>query len=49
MGKGSKRRPRSISREEEDLRYDLALAKIDRNEFDRRLEEMNKDEQENNA
>jgi len=39
MGKGSQRRPRSsrVSREEEILRWKLALGEIKRDEFDERL------------
>jgi len=37
MGKGSKRRPRQTSREEEDLRMDLAYGKIIRRAFDKKL------------
>ena len=33
MSKGSKRRPRQTSREEEDLRMDLAYGKISRLDF----------------
>ena len=41
-GKGSKRRPRSrtVSRDEYDLRYDLAMGNITRKQFDKRLAEL---------
>ena len=42
MGKGSKRRPPQISEAEEGLRYDLALGKITREEFDKRLAALDK-------
>lgn len=41
MSKGSKRRPRQISREEEELRYGLAFGKITREEFDKEMEKLN--------
>lgn len=40
MGKGSKRRPRLVSREEEDLRWDYAQGKIGPRTFDKRLKEI---------
>ena len=40
MGKGSKRRPRQVSREEETLRMDLAHGKIIRQVFDKKLAEL---------
>jgi len=39
-GKGCKRRPRQVSREEEDLRMDLAYGKISRENFDYLMEEL---------
>lgn len=38
--KGSWRRPRSITREEEDLRDDYAQGKISRETFDSKYEEL---------
>jgi hypothetical protein len=40
MGKGDRRRPTSISPEEETLRWDLALGKIKREEFDEKMKEI---------
>ena len=40
MGKGSKRRPRSISRVEEDLRWAYATGEITHNQFVRRFAKM---------
>jgi len=40
MGKGSKPRPRSITREEENLRNDYACGKISRVVFGRRFEKL---------
>ena len=37
MSKGSQRRPRQISREEEDLRWAFAYGKIDREDFEREM------------
>jgi len=42
-GKGSKRRPRLISREEEELRWQLAEGKISRVTFNKRILEMIKE------
>jgi len=39
-GKGDKRRPTLVSQEEATLRWDLALGKISRMEFDQRLVEI---------
>lgn len=39
-GKGSKRRPTFISREEEDLRWDLAYGRITRRTFDEKMAEL---------
>ena len=40
MGKGSNRRPCLISREEETLRWDLAIGKITFNEFCAGMQEL---------
>ena len=40
MSKGSKRRPRQVSREEEALRMDLAYGKIVRQAFDKKLAKL---------
>jgi uncharacterized membrane protein len=40
MGKGSRRRPTLISEKEETLRWDLAMGKITREEFDRKIKEI---------
>lgn len=37
MSKGSGRRPRQISREEEELRWDFLDGRVDRDEFERRF------------
>ena len=42
MGKGCKRRPRQTSREEEDLRMDLALGNIWRGLFDIKMKKLQK-------
>lgn len=41
MSKGSQRRPKQISEEEWSLRYDLAFGKITREEFDKKLNDLN--------
>jgi len=41
-GKGDSKRPRLISREEEDIRYALALGKITFEEYERRYKELRK-------
>jgi hypothetical protein len=41
MGKGSQQRPCLINREEEELRWDLALGKITREKFDEEMEKLN--------
>lgn len=43
MGKGDKRRPRSISREEEELRYAYAYSKMTFKEFERRYKQLVKE------
>ena len=40
MGKGSQRRPRLISTEEETLRFRLAFGDIDRKAFDCEMEKL---------
>lgn len=40
MGKGSARRPCQVSREEEDLRWELAMGLITREQFDQKLREL---------
>lgn len=40
MGKGDKRRPRSIGPEEERLRYALAFGKITFTQFERRYKQL---------
>lgn len=40
MGKGSWRRPRQVSREELDLRYEYGEGKMSLNRFNRRLKEI---------
>ena len=42
-GKGDKRRPRSISREEEDLRYKYAYGDMTFEQFERRYRELVKE------
>lgn len=42
MGKGSRRRPSSIGREEEALRWQLAFGKITFKQFERRYKELKK-------
>jgi len=42
MGKGSKRRPSCVSKEELDLRYEYAEGGMTLEEFNRRLEEIKK-------
>lgn len=42
MSKGSQRRPSFISRQEEGLRWDLAMGYITRADFDRRYKELEK-------
>ena len=44
MGKGSKRRPRQTSREEDDLRKGLAYGKISRLDFNVRMSILKKSE-----
>jgi len=39
-GKGDKRRPRLVSREEYDLRWDYGMGKISRRTFEERLREI---------
>lgn len=39
-GKGSTRRPKFISDEEETLRWDLALGKITRKKFDEEMDKL---------
>lgn len=39
-GKGSKRRPTLVSREEEDLRWELAYGRITRRTFDEKMVEL---------
>jgi len=43
MGKGSKRRPTLINRDEEHLRWNLYQGLITRKEFDRALEKIRKE------
>lgn len=40
MGKGSQRRPRLISAEEEDLRFRLAFGDMDKKTFDREMKKL---------
>jgi len=40
MGKGSKPRPKSITREEEDLRYEYSVGKISLATFNRRFAKL---------
>lgn len=40
MGKGSQRRPCLVSRDEEELRWDLALGKITQRTFDRKMRKL---------
>ena len=42
MGKGSRRRPRQVSKEEEELRGWFYQGKIEQPEFDRKLREIRK-------
>ena len=42
MGKGSKPRPRSITRAEEELRWEYSLGKISRRKFDREFAQLKK-------
>jgi hypothetical protein len=39
-GKGDKPRPRQVSQEEYDLRWDYAMGKMDISEFNERLKEI---------
>jgi len=43
MSKGSKRRPRQISREEEELRWQLATGEINKKTFDEKMKETRKE------
>lgn len=49
MGKGSQQRPRFISDEEWNLRWDLAYGKTTIEEFDRRLKEIKENDEYKNA
>jgi len=44
MGKGSQRRPCLVSREEEDLRWKLALGKITHPEFCEEMKKLKKED-----
>lgn len=43
LGKGDKKRPRSTTREEHDLRWALALGRISFNEFEKKYKKLLKE------
>jgi len=46
MSKGSRRRPRLVSREVEELRWQLAYGKISRATYDRKIKDLRKERKE---